>query len=772
MLVGGHGCDGDDDSRPRRPPRPDTRGARATSWSPRSSASRSASCSGSGASRGRGRWTSVFVFAPPLKDLALRGLADAGRPGAATSSASRAPRCSRRWSRPACRRSSGSQWGVDTLLSGFVQGAAAELVFAFTLYRAMDVPGPGRGGRGRRAARRGSTTGSLYYADVSLELQLVRASRWRSPPSSSWPAARSSLIGRSGRPACSRGSPTDGEPLAGRAGSDPRGAGVSVAGRPAGVRGTSRSTLEPGAGACWSSVRPGRARARSRSTLAGLVPREIPARRSTVASSSTARRSATALGRRDRRPVGLVFQDPATSSSWSASRTTSRSGSRTGLAAAGDARAGARGARRGRAGRPRAPSVAALSGRTAAAARAAPARSPAPRDPRPRRADREPRPGGGAARSLERLPRCPTRGRDHRPRRAPGRRRLAARRPRAGARARRPARSTSGRRPSVLAARSGPPRCTARGSGCRRRRYVATRAAVAGRAIRGPAAGSAPCVTANDVSVRLRPGPAGRPRRRPRDPGRGSGSPSSDQRRGKSTLAQAARRPAAPHDRRASASAVGALADLAPAELARGPAYVFQDPERQFARLRVDDEVMLGLDDAGRRRAEALMARHRPPARAVRAAQPVPLSGGEQRRLSLASRARPRTRRCSSSTSRRSARTAAATRRCSTILAAHLDDGAAMLAATHDERFIEDFAAGSSDRAGLDRATSSWPRAAATAEDRRVTARRPTVIERLEPTRSARRAPRRDQPVVKLAIALVWLVGLAFTLRLLTRRRS
>ena len=29
----------------------------------------------------------------------------------------------------------GSQWSVDTLLSGFMQGAAAELVFAFTLYR-------------------------------------------------------------------------------------------------------------------------------------------------------------------------------------------------------------------------------------------------------------------------------------------------------------------------------------------------------------------------------------------------------------------------------------------------------------------------------------------------------------------------------------------------------------------------------------------------------------------------------------------------------------
>jgi energy-coupling factor transport system substrate-specific component len=34
----------------------------------------------------------------------------------------------------------GSVWGVDTLLSGFVQGAAAELVFAFTLYRIWTFP--------------------------------------------------------------------------------------------------------------------------------------------------------------------------------------------------------------------------------------------------------------------------------------------------------------------------------------------------------------------------------------------------------------------------------------------------------------------------------------------------------------------------------------------------------------------------------------------------------------------------------------------------------
>jgi len=34
----------------------------------------------------------------------------------------------------------GSPWGPDTLLSGFVQGAAAELVFALALYRNWSIP--------------------------------------------------------------------------------------------------------------------------------------------------------------------------------------------------------------------------------------------------------------------------------------------------------------------------------------------------------------------------------------------------------------------------------------------------------------------------------------------------------------------------------------------------------------------------------------------------------------------------------------------------------
>lgn len=34
----------------------------------------------------------------------------------------------------------GTEWGVDVLLSGFVQGAAAELVFALALYRTWSLP--------------------------------------------------------------------------------------------------------------------------------------------------------------------------------------------------------------------------------------------------------------------------------------------------------------------------------------------------------------------------------------------------------------------------------------------------------------------------------------------------------------------------------------------------------------------------------------------------------------------------------------------------------
>jgi len=67
----------------------------------------------------------------------------------------------------------GSQWGVDTLLSGFVQGAAAELVFAFLLYRSWAFPVLATAAVASAAAA-WVHDWVLYYAATSIELQLVR----------------------------------------------------------------------------------------------------------------------------------------------------------------------------------------------------------------------------------------------------------------------------------------------------------------------------------------------------------------------------------------------------------------------------------------------------------------------------------------------------------------------------------------------------------------------------------------------------------------------
>ena len=114
----------------------------------------------------------VFAFAPPAKDLlyavwlvpAVLAPLIVRKPGAALFAEMVAAGVS---------TLIGSQWGPDTLLSGFVQGAAAELVFAFTLYRAWSFPV-------LAIAAVASAAGAwihdwaIYYADVSLELQLVR----------------------------------------------------------------------------------------------------------------------------------------------------------------------------------------------------------------------------------------------------------------------------------------------------------------------------------------------------------------------------------------------------------------------------------------------------------------------------------------------------------------------------------------------------------------------------------------------------------------------
>jgi energy-coupling factor transport system permease protein len=67
----------------------------------------------------------------------------------------------------------GSLWGVDTLLSGFVQGAAAELVFAFTLYRVWSFPILSIAAVASAAAA-WLHDWQLYYLDVDLTVQLWR----------------------------------------------------------------------------------------------------------------------------------------------------------------------------------------------------------------------------------------------------------------------------------------------------------------------------------------------------------------------------------------------------------------------------------------------------------------------------------------------------------------------------------------------------------------------------------------------------------------------
>ena len=67
----------------------------------------------------------------------------------------------------------GSQWGPDTLLSGFVQGAAAELVFAMVGYRRWSLPV-------LSVAAVASALGAfvhdwaLYYSGVAADVQVLR----------------------------------------------------------------------------------------------------------------------------------------------------------------------------------------------------------------------------------------------------------------------------------------------------------------------------------------------------------------------------------------------------------------------------------------------------------------------------------------------------------------------------------------------------------------------------------------------------------------------
>jgi energy-coupling factor transporter ATP-binding protein EcfA2 len=75
---------------------------------------------------------------------------------------------------------------------------------------------------------------------------------------------------------------------------------------------------------------------------------------------------------------------------------------------------------------------------------------------------------------------------------------------------------------------------------------------------------------------------------------------------------------------------------MAARELARRAGYAFQDPEEQFLELRVDKEVSAGLTAAEASRVAPLMEALGLPLQRFGARSPYTLSGGEQRRLSLA----------------------------------------------------------------------------------------------------------------------------------------
>jgi len=130
---------------------------------------------------------------------------------------------------------------------------------------------------------------------------------------------------------------------------------------------------------------------------------------------------------------------------------------------------------------------------------------------------------------------------------------------------------------------------------------------------------------------------------------------------------------------------------LRPAQIALLAGYVVQDPELGFLADTVADEVVLGLDPAAAGYAVELTERLNLPLGRFGDRSPYRLSGGEQRRLSLvtALARRPLLLTLDEPTYGQD-------RRGHEALVAALDElvgeGSAILAATHDERFVRDAA--------------------------------------------------------------------------------
>jgi energy-coupling factor transport system ATP-binding protein len=128
------------------------------------------------------------------------------------------------------------------------------------------------------------------------------------------------------------------------------------------------------------------------------------------------------------------------------------------------------------------------------------------------------------------------------------------------------------------------------------------------------------------------------------------------------------------------------------AGLARRVGYVFQDPEHQFLAETVRDEVLLGLDPPRRTTAEALLAEFGLPLDRFGARNPFRLSGGEARRLSLAT-ALVRDPAVLVLDEPTFGQDRANYDRLLALLGGHVRAGATLIVATHDQRFVADVAA-------------------------------------------------------------------------------
>ncbi len=130
---------------------------------------------------------------------------------------------------------------------------------------------------------------------------------------------------------------------------------------------------------------------------------------------------------------------------------------------------------------------------------------------------------------------------------------------------------------------------------------------------------------------------------------------------------------------------------LAPRDLARLAGYVVQDPERGFLAATVEGEVLAGLAGAERSQAGDVAAALGLPFDRFGGRNPYTLSGGEQRRLSLAAQLvrRPRLLVLDEPTFGQDRRTYDGLL---ALLRARVAEGTALLAATHDLRFAGDMA--------------------------------------------------------------------------------